>query len=170
MNSGKQRFEVHDSAIHGVGLFAAMAFKRGQTIAYIKGNRFKFSKKNPPISLSEPNWIGIGAYEWIDSRNGFQYINHSCDPNVSIRGKVTVVAIKDISPGEELTLDYSTTETDPGWYMENLEKKGKYFRPIVRSIQFLPERAYKRYCPYLPTHIKTIYEREVLLKKRGNKA
>ena len=35
------------------------------------------------------------------------FINHSCGPNVGFAGNTVLVAIRDISPGEELTTDYA---------------------------------------------------------------
>lgn len=35
------------------------------------------------------------------------FINHSCGPNVGFAGNTVLVAIRDISPGEELTADYA---------------------------------------------------------------
>jgi len=34
-------------------------------------------------------------------------LNHSCEPNLGIRGSTLVVAMRDIAPGEELTFDYA---------------------------------------------------------------
>jgi hypothetical protein len=38
------------------------------------------------------------------------WINHSCKPNCGMQGPITVVAMRDISPGEELTFDYATVD------------------------------------------------------------
>jgi hypothetical protein len=35
------------------------------------------------------------------------FINHSCEPNVGFAGNVVLVAMRDISAGEELTTDYA---------------------------------------------------------------
>jgi len=35
------------------------------------------------------------------------FLNHSCDPNVGFAGNVVLVAMRDVSPGEELTTDYA---------------------------------------------------------------
>jgi hypothetical protein len=45
------------------------------------------------------------------------YMNHSCEPNCGVRGSVVIVARRDIAPGEELTFDYGTTDTDR-WVLE----------------------------------------------------
>ena len=38
------------------------------------------------------------------------YVNHSCDPNCGIRNSTTLVAMRPIHPGEEITFDYAMTE------------------------------------------------------------
>jgi hypothetical protein len=43
------------------------------------------------------------------------YINHSCDPNCEteeLRGRVWVMSIREIAPGEELTYDYNLYDGD----------------------------------------------------------
>ena len=38
------------------------------------------------------------------------YTNHSCDPNLAIQGQIVLVAMRDIAAGEELTIDWATTD------------------------------------------------------------
>jgi len=41
--------------------------------------------------------------------SGAEYVNHSCEPNLVsriVRGHILYVALRDIQPGEELTIDY----------------------------------------------------------------
>ena len=38
------------------------------------------------------------------------YTNHSCDPNLAIQGQIVLVAMRDIPSGEELTIDWATTD------------------------------------------------------------
>ena len=40
------------------------------------------------------------------------YSNHSCDPNLGLRGNIIFVALRDIEPGEELTHDWCMTDDD----------------------------------------------------------
>jgi hypothetical protein len=40
------------------------------------------------------------------------YLNHSCNPNVGMRGEVTFVATRNIRAGEELTHDWAMTDYD----------------------------------------------------------
>ena len=40
------------------------------------------------------------------------FSNHSCDPNIGVRGQIIFVAMRDIADGEELTHDWATTDDD----------------------------------------------------------
>jgi hypothetical protein len=41
------------------------------------------------------------------------YVNHSCDPNSGLSGQITLVAMRDIEPGEEITYDYAMSDGSP---------------------------------------------------------
>ena len=41
------------------------------------------------------------------------YVNHSCDPNSGLAGQITLVAMRDISAGEEITYDYAMSDGSP---------------------------------------------------------
>lgn len=40
-------------------------------------------------------------------------VNHSCNPNCGIRGQISMVAMRDIQPGEEITYDYAMSDGVP---------------------------------------------------------
>ena len=39
------------------------------------------------------------------------FINHSCNPNAGVCGQITLVAMRDISAGEEITFDYAMADS-----------------------------------------------------------
>jgi|SRR6185437_15859934 hypothetical protein len=41
------------------------------------------------------------------------YVNHSCDPNSGLSGQITLVAMRDIQAGEEITYDYAMSDGSP---------------------------------------------------------
>lgn len=44
--------------------------------------------------------------------NGTHYINHSCSPNAFMQilhNRILFLALRDIKPGEEITIDYQST-------------------------------------------------------------
>ena len=45
-------------------------------------------------------------------------LNHSCHPNVGVRGQITFVAMQDIAAGSELTIDYAMIDGDPNERLE----------------------------------------------------
>lgn len=40
------------------------------------------------------------------------FLNHSCAPNVGVRGNVLFVAMRPIAAGEELTIDYAMIDDE----------------------------------------------------------
>jgi hypothetical protein len=38
------------------------------------------------------------------------YVNHSCSPNAGLSGQISLVAMRDIAPGEEITYDYAMSD------------------------------------------------------------
>ena len=41
------------------------------------------------------------------------FINHSCEPNAGLDGQITIVALRRILPGEEVTIDYAMCDGSP---------------------------------------------------------
>lgn len=57
--------------------------------------------------------IQIGENEHINPElDGGKYMNHSCDPNCEMNEDLQMVALNDINAGDELTFDYTTTESE----------------------------------------------------------
>src|SRR3989344_3028384 len=98
---------VKKSKIHGLGLFSKKPKKKGTRISFLKGNVCKKHNSSIRDALSHSCWIGIGRDTWIDPSYPYRYINHSCNPSTSIKGRVTLVALRDLKPNDEITLDYS---------------------------------------------------------------
>jgi uncharacterized protein len=47
----------------------------------------------------------------IDMEEPADFINHSCSPNAGICGQITLVAMRDIKQGEEITFDYAMADS-----------------------------------------------------------
>ncbi|MCL4867507.1 MAG: SET domain-containing protein-lysine N-methyltransferase [Anaerolineae bacterium] len=41
------------------------------------------------------------------------FINHSCNPNAGLSGQISVIALRDIYPGEEVCFDYAMSDSVP---------------------------------------------------------
>lgn len=88
---------VKDSPIHGNGLFARTTIEKGDVIGHLEGRHTQQD----------------GIYVlWLDHENGFEvccnlkYINHSDSPNACYYDDKSVVALRDIKKGEEITHNY----------------------------------------------------------------
>jgi SET domain len=107
-----KRIFVDHSKIEGLGIFATRGFVDRAMIWKLEGKLHHGPKR------TEPNWIGIGPDCWIDPKEPLDSINHSCEPNAAFGRHRQLYALRDIARGEEITIDYSTTEADPKWTME----------------------------------------------------
>lgn len=148
----------YKSKIHGNGLCLKEGAKKGEKIATISGDVHVFREITPEISKKMRDWIGVGRHSWIDTTNSeFKYINHSCSPNVAIKGKRTVYALNDIPPKTEITMDYSLTEAEPGWGIKNCRCKTEKCRESIGPISSLPTTVFKSTKKIIPKNFQRIY-------------
>ena len=104
---------IKKSPLHGLGCFAAVRLLKGSRIAEYTGERITRKEAMRRMRRFSGNRISeLGADCYIDGNvdgNQTQYINHSCDPNsdvVVMGGALIIFALREISPGEEITVDY----------------------------------------------------------------
>jgi SET domain-containing protein len=105
--------EVRASKIDGRGCFATVSFKKGRKIAELVGERVsRIEAARRMRGKRRLHICAINSYWGIDASrggNGSQFVNHSCRPNSFLRiihEHIIFFALRDISPGEEITLDY----------------------------------------------------------------
>lgn len=147
--------KVKKSAIHGRGVFLTKSVKKNHSVSRLRGRIRTKENLSLEDSLANPDWVGISKNRWIDPIPPYKYINHSCDPSTGIKGTVTLVALRNLKSGDEITIDYSAVEADPRWYMK-CSCKAKGCRKVIRSIQFLPQENFKRYLPFVSTYFKKL--------------
>jgi SET domain-containing protein len=103
---------VAASPIHGRGCFATIRFRRRRTIAEYTGERITNAEAERRGHRRVLRISGLDARWSIDGSvggNGTHYINHSCTPNSFLQTfgrRLLVLALRDIRPGEEITVDY----------------------------------------------------------------
>jgi len=149
------------------GLFAKKKIDKNETIFITRGEHVWLDIKNKNDSALYPNAISLHKGLWINPNinDPLNFLNHSCSPNVGIRGSVTFVAMRNIKAGEHLTMDYSTTECDNLWKLEKRCVCGSpNCRKVIRSIQHLPVTIYNSYLPYIPRALQNEYARSHKLK------
>jgi len=103
---------VSPSRIAGQGLFAAQDILQGtRIIAYI-GEKISAYESVRRCAAGNAYIFHLNYRSAIDGQtfnNTARYINHSCDPNCAVEktaGTLWIVAIRDITAGEELSFNY----------------------------------------------------------------
>ena len=111
--------EVRESKIHGRGLFAAADIAKDEIVAVRGGHivdrktlREKITPRLGPVEIQIDDDLFIAPVNADERELSMLYSNHSCDPNIGLRGEITFVAMRDIPAGEELTHDWAMTDND----------------------------------------------------------
>ena len=111
--------EVRDSKIHGRGLFATANIAKDEIVAVKGGHiisreqlREKVTPLLGPVEIQIDDDLFIAPVTDEEREGSMLYTNHSCDPNLGMRGEITFVAIRDIRAEEELTHDWAMTDND----------------------------------------------------------
>lgn len=113
------RVEVRHSRLQGKGLFARETIKKGEVVVIWGGTLVTEAELGEgnvrPHSVAAVDeglyLVGLAGEE--ESPDDF--MNHACDPTVWMRDEVTLVARREIEPGQELTADYAMWEGDESW-------------------------------------------------------
>jgi SET domain-containing protein len=161
------RTEVRPSLIQGQGLFAREPILAGEVVEILGGTlmtQAEFetflatAKRFNAVQIAEATHL-VERPEVTKARGGS--VNHSCDSNLWMADEVTVVARRDISAGEELTIDYALHTANPDWELDGPCNCGSPLcRGTVRGSDWrLPEvqeRYRGHFSPFTNERIATI--------------
>jgi uncharacterized protein len=102
---------IRSSAIHAAGCYTTTAIRKGSRVAEYTGHLMSKEEADQRYEESPITYLfGLGDGSMvIDGHAMAMFINHSCQANCEteeINGHVWITAIRNISPGEEITYDY----------------------------------------------------------------
>jgi hypothetical protein len=97
-----------------VGFFAKEQIKKGEMLAVKTGHVVSEREvldnsdiiQGSEVQIWDDLFLAPMASDELEL--SMIFYNHCCEPNMGIKGDVTYVAMRDIQPGEELTIDYVT--------------------------------------------------------------
>ena len=138
---------------YGQAVFATADIARGEVIAKFDGRIYDDRFDDWTEDLLN-HTIQIGPAKWRDSKGLARLINHSCAPNCGYRGLNTIVAMRPIAKGEEITTDYEMTEKSWWWRMK-CRCGEKECRKVIGSYARMPRRVRKRYEGYISSWLVT---------------
>jgi uncharacterized protein len=108
---------VRSSAIHEAGCYTTERIRKGKKVIEYTGPRISNREGERRYKYRDHTFLfGMDDRKTlIDGYGMAAFINHSCDPNCEtdqIKGKVWIIAARDIAPGEELAYDYNLYDGD----------------------------------------------------------
>jgi uncharacterized protein len=107
--------EIATSDIEGKGCFATIGFRKRRKIAEYTGEKISNAEANRRANRRRLRICALNNRWSLDGSrggNGTHYINHSCEPNAFMKilyNHILFIALRDIEPGEEITIDYEST-------------------------------------------------------------
>lgn len=115
--TGPAHLVIAQSTIDSEGCHTTARIKKGTVIVEYAGPRITI-KEADALYDDHPRTYLFGLTDGkhvIDGEGVAAFINHSCDPNCEadeIKGRVWIIAARDIEAGEELTYDYNLYDGD----------------------------------------------------------
>lgn len=115
-----RRIQVRRSGVHGKGVFAVAALRKGEVLIEYLGEIIDWDEalRRHPHDPAQPDhtfYFHIEDGRVIDANvdgNAARWINHSCNPNCEadeVDGRVFIKALRGIKAGEELSYNYGLT-------------------------------------------------------------
>jgi SET domain-containing protein len=150
--------EVRESKIHGRGLFATADIGKDESVAAKGGHivdrktlREQISPRLGPVEIQIDEDLFIAPVTEEEREGSMLYSNHSCDPNLGMRGEITFVAMRHIRVGEELTHDWATTDDDD--YSVECKCGAPNCRQILTGKDWQRADLQKRYAGYFSAYL-----------------
>jgi hypothetical protein len=112
---------VGPSLIAGRGLLAGASISAGAVVSRLGGRLVSGADLRALLEAAEGYVDTISVDEDIHlvlpPGTPNHFANHSCEPNLGWSDEYTLVALRDIAAGEELTHDYATSTADPAFVL-----------------------------------------------------
>ncbi len=150
--------EVRESEIHGRGLFTIAYIGKDEIVAVKGGHiidrktlREQITPRLGHVEIQIDDGLFIAPVTDEERELSMLYSNHSCDPNLGVRGEITFVAMRDIQSGEELTHDWATTDDDD--YSVQCACGAPICRKILTGKDWQRADLQKRYAGYFSAYI-----------------
>jgi len=150
--------EVRESKIHGRGLFATTEIAKDEIVAAKGGHivgrtalRREITPRLGPVEIQIDEDLFIAPVTEEEREGSMLYSNHSCDPNLGMRGEITFVAMRHIRVGEELTHDWATTDDDD--YSVECKCGAPNCRQILTGKDWQRADLQKRYAGYFSAYL-----------------
>ena len=161
--------KVTKSKISGFGLFAIKNIKKSEIVSIKSGHVVdtktlkRLSKITGNSELQIEDGFFLAPLTKKEKENTMMYLNHSCEPNVGIKGNIVFVAMRGIKAGEELTMDYAIFDA-ANRYKMSCNCQTKLCRKNINGFDWKKLILQKRYHGYFSTFIQQKIDRVKIIK------
>ncbi|MCW5873135.1 MAG: SET domain-containing protein [Anaerolineales bacterium] len=144
-----------EATVEGRGMFAVQPIPRGAVVAIWGGDVVPTAafKDLADYQKSQSAQVADGFYLVSSKPGPGDFINHSCDANAGLQGQIVIVALRDITPGEEVCIDYAMCDSTPGEEFECACGSGNCRGTITGEDWKLPELQ-QRYAGHFSTYLQ----------------
>ncbi len=139
------------SAIEGRGVHAIAPIPKGEVVA-VKGGHIvdaaTVASLPPAIKNSSfqiANDLYLAALIPDEYEDVMMLVNHACEPNLGMGGNVLLVSMRDIAPGEELTIEYALFLSGGPDVVLECHCGSATCRKVVRGTDWMQQRLQDRY-------------------------
>jgi len=154
------------SNIAGSGTFAKEDISKGEIVIIQGGKIIHTTEVDQPENQAlayhgfqiEKEFYIYPANSDESSLHGIFSVNHSCEPTCGFSGQITLVSMRDIKRGEEITYDYAMTDANIGEEWEDMDclcQSDKCRGKITGDDWKIPELQ-ERYRGYFSTYLEKI--------------
>jgi hypothetical protein len=134
---------------------AAADIQKGELVSLWGGQVIAKDKLDPSMPRFTQRVIQIDEGLYLltaENKEPNDCFNHSCEPNLGFTGQIGLVAMRNISTGEELTFDYAMSDGEPYDEFECLCEKPNCRKKITGNDWKLPE-LWKKYDGYFSSYL-----------------
>ncbi len=143
-------------------VIASEAIAPGQPILEVEGVETT-TPSVYSVQITETTHIDLDDPSMVDShpeRYLWRFLNHHCKPNSYLRGR-TLVAIKQINIGDEVTFNYNANEYDMASPFQCwCDTGGQAVNCTVRGYRYLNEIERGQLAAYAAPHVKRLAEQD----------
>lgn len=152
--------------LHGFGIFAAKKIQKNERVVVFGGyvmtprqfNGLSKKLQSFPFQLDDDLFFGLSK---ISEAGEADYLNHSCNPTCGFAGEITIVAMRDIKKGEEITVDYAMCLSSKNIVPMDCLCGFQFCRKQVRADDWKRDDLQKRYKNYFVPFLKTKIKNKV---------
>lgn len=147
-------------------MFAVEAIEEGEIVC-VKGgaifNREQLHEVSARLGAAEiqvASDLFIGPLHEKEREGSMIFSNHSCNPNIGVRGQIVFVAMRRIEAGEELTHDWAMTDDDD--YEMQCRCASQNCRKVITGQDWRKPELQEKYSGYISWYLAEKIRKEAV--------